>query len=89
MLNPESVMPNQVLNLIQDLTISASLQGRLVYASHEPDPEPTRETSSGHGSDLMIEKTYDLCHGELFTWCYESSEILPFRPAPLHLRAPG
>ena len=47
------------------------------------------ESSSGPGSDLMIEKTYDLCHGELFTWCYESSEILPFRPAPLHLRAPG
>jgi len=44
------VMPNQVLNLIQDLTISASLQGRLVSASHEPDPEPTRETSSGHSS---------------------------------------
>jgi len=45
-----NVTLNQVLNLIQDLTISASLQGRLVSASHEPDPEPTRESSSGPGS---------------------------------------
>jgi len=50
MLNPESVMPNQVLNLIQDLTISASLQGSLASAN-KPDPEiGDPELVSGHGS---------------------------------------
>jgi hypothetical protein len=46
---------------------------------------PDAETSS----DLMIEKTYGLLNGELSTWCYESSEILPFGPAPLHLNGAG
>jgi hypothetical protein len=27
--------------------------------------------------------------GELSTWCYESSEILPFGHAPLHLEGAG
>ena len=76
MLNPESV----ILNLIQNL-FRAGLFQHLIKIIILRDPETS--------SDLMIEKTYDLCHGELFTWCYESSEILPFRPAPLHLRAPG
>jgi len=46
-------------------------------------------------SDLMIEKvlferyTMMLILGELSTGCYESSEILPFRPAPLHLEGAG
>jgi hypothetical protein len=51
MLNHESVMPNQVLNLIQDLTISASLQDRLGSASNKPTPEiGDPELVSGHGS---------------------------------------
>ena len=51
MLHPESVMPNQVLNLIQDLTISASLQDRLGSASNKPAPEiGDPELVSGHGS---------------------------------------
>jgi len=73
------------------LFINTAFENPVLWTGMKDASAESRKNKSDAetSSDLMIEKTYDLCHGEFSTWCYESSEILPFGPAPLHPRALG